>query len=274
MHLQSIHVYPLKSARGVSLQSGTLDDFGLEHDRRWMLVDSSGTFISRRTHHQLALVDVQMDGSTLIVRAPGRQNLVVARPGPGTLETMVRVWDSECVGQDAGAGPASWFSDFLGQHLRLVYMPSTTFRRANPDYVREPRRVSFADAYPVLLIGEGSWKDLNARLASPLPMNRFRPNLVIAGTLPFEEDRWASVRVGKVVFDVVKPCDRCVATTIDNDTAGQGKEPLQTLAKYRKWNGQVYFGQNAVHQSGGTLHLGDEVEPLRSAPARPPLVLS
>jgi uncharacterized protein YcbX len=140
-----------------------------------------------------------------------------------------------------------------------MYMPETTVRIANRKYVPQPRRVSFADAYPLLLVGEGSLDDLNRRMEQPLPMNRFRPNLVVAGSGPFAEDGWKTIQVGSIVMDIVKPCDRCVTTTIDQATGIAGKDPLRTLAQFRKWNGQVYFGQNVVHRTPGTVNRGDPV---------------
>ncbi len=259
MHLSSLHLYPIKSARGIAVEQAHLDDFGLVLDRRWMVVDAAGDLITQREAHQMALVDVALENGHVVASTAGREPLRLPQtPGHGP-EIRVRVWDDTCNAIDMGPDAAAWFTDYLERPARLVYMPDTTFRRVNPAYVAEPRRVSFADAYPVLLIGQNSLADLNRRLPAPLPMNRFRPNIVVEGGEPFEEDRWRHIQIGNVRFEVVKPCDRCVTTTIDQDTGEQGKEPLTTLSRFRKWNGQVFFGQNAVHQSAGTLHLGDPV---------------
>ena len=259
MHLGAIHLYPIKSARGISLSSASLDDFGLARDRRWMVVDSSGRFVSQREAHQLALVEVGLDGDDLIVGTAGLPDLRVSPPPADGPEEYVTIWGDSCLAQDGGAKAADWFSTYLDRSVRLVFMPPTTFRVANPAYVPHPRRVSFADAYPLLLIGEESLADLNRRLETPLPMNRFRPNLVVVGSEAFAEDGWTTIRVGEVVLDVVKPCDRCVTTTIDQATAVAGKEPLRTLSQFRKWKGQVYFGQNVVHRTQGILRTGDPV---------------
>jgi uncharacterized protein YcbX len=259
MQLAAINLYPIKSARGISLSAGQLDDFGLTRDRRWMVVDPAGRFVSQRESHRMALVEVALDGSELVLGGAGQRELRVSIPAAATASEPVTIWDDQCLAQDGGIEAAAWFSRFLGTPVRLMYMPGATFRTVNPNYVPEKRRVSFADAYPVLLATEGSLEDLNRRMEKPLPMNRFRPNLVVRGSDPFAEDQWKTIAVGEVTFDVVKPCDRCVTTTIDQSTGEAGKEPLRTLAQFRKWNGQVYFGQNLVHRSPGTLRVGDPV---------------
>jgi uncharacterized protein YcbX len=260
MHLSGINLYPIKSARGIALSSARLDDFGLALDRRWMVVDPDGRFVSQREVHRLALVEVGLDGDTLVVSGTGAGDLRLNRPSEEAPRESVTIWDDECLAQDGGAEAARWFSRFLDRPVRLMFMPDSTFRTANQDYVPERRRVSFADAYPLLLIGEGSLEELNRRMEVPLPMNRFRPNLVVAGGAPFVEDTWKSIRVGTISMDLVKPCDRCVTTTVDQLTGKTGKEPLRTLARFRQWNGQVFFGQNAVHRSPGTLKIGDPID--------------
>ena len=259
MHLSAINLYPIKSLRGIPLTSARLDDFGLAGDRRWMVADPTGRFVSQREEHRLALVHVAVDGKELVVGAAGEPDLRVGVPAADTPTEPVTIWADECLAQDGGSEAARWFSRYLDTPVRLMYMPDTTVRIANPDFVPEPRRVSFADAYPLLLIGEASLADLNRRMEQPLPMNRFRPNLVVAGSEPFAEDGWKTIQVGSIVMDIVKPCDRCVTTTIDQETGIAGKDPLRTLAQFRKWSGQVYFGQNVVHRSPGTLTQGDPV---------------
>lgn len=259
MHLSAINLYPIKSLRGIPLTSARLDEFGLAGDRRWMVTDPSGQFVSQREEHRLALIHVAVDGTDLVVGGAGEPDLRIARPAADSPTSAVTIWADECLAQDAGEEAAKWFSRYLGSPVRLKYMPESTVRIANRNYVPEPRRVSFADAYPILLIGEASLVDLNRRMEQPLPMNRFRPNLVVAGSEPFAEDGWKSIQVGSIAMDIVKPCDRCVTTTIDQATGVAGKEPLRTLAQFRKWNGQVYFGQNVVHRTPGTLVHGDPI---------------
>jgi hypothetical protein len=259
MHLSGINLYPIKSARGIALSSARLDDFGLELDRRWMVVDPAGRFVSQREAHRMALVEVGLDGADLLLGGAGAGDLRLTQPSEDTPTEAVTIWEDECLAQDGGPGAAQWFSRFLDRPVRLMFMPESTFRTANRDYVPDRRRVSFADAYPLLLIGEGSLEELNRRMKLPLPMNRFRPNLVVAGSEPFAEDGWKSIRVGSIPMDLVKPCDRCVTTTIDQLTGTTGKEPLRTLSQFRKWNGQVYFGQNVVHRTNGILNTGDPI---------------
>ena len=259
MHLSAINLYPIKSARGIALNAARLDDFGLAGDRRWMVIDPSGRFVSQREMHRLALVNVALEDDSLVVGGAGEPDLLLRPPAPGAPTERVTIWADQCLAQDGGVEAAQWFSRFLGAPVRLMYMPVTTVRIANPRYVPEPRRVSFSDAYPLLLTGDASLEDLNRRMEQPLPMNRFRPNLVVAGSEPFAEDGWKAIQVGSVAMDIVKPCDRCVTTTVDQATGLAGKEPLRTLAQFRRWNGQVYFGQNVVHRSPGTLTVGDPI---------------
>jgi uncharacterized protein YcbX len=259
MHVSELHIYPIKSAAGLTLETMTLDDFGAALDRRWMVVDDRGRFISQREAPEMALVRVIVDDSVLTISAASFPSLAVPRELPAGEVIPVSIWSDLCAALDCGAEAARWFTGYLGRPARLVYMPTGTFRRVDPSYVPESRRVSFTDGFPLLLIGEGSLRDLNARMEIPVPMNRFRPNIVVHGTEPFQEDGWREVRIGDIWFNVVKPCDRCVTTTVDQATAAGGKEPLRTLATYRRGEGGVLFGQNLVHRAQGTLRLGDSV---------------
>lgn len=261
MHLSSLHIYPLKSARGISLDTVELDDFGPVLDRRWMLIDSDRALVTRRELHRMALIDVALSNGGIRVSAPGAGVLEAGQGTSGDPLVEVRVWDDRCLARDLGDSAARWFSGFLERQVRLVFMPDETFRQIDIDYVPGIRRVSFADGFPLLLIGEGSLEELNRRLSEPVPMNRFRPNLVLAGSEPFAEDTWESVRIGAVGFDVLKPCSRCVATTVDHETAQSGKEPLRTLATFRRRGQGVYFGQNLLHQGPGLIRVGDPAVP-------------
>jgi uncharacterized protein YcbX len=257
--LTSITVYPIKSARGIPVEQWELDEFGLTLDRRWMVVDSAGEFISQRDYPRMALVIPSFRGGQLQLDAPGMPTLELPVDPSSTVLTRVTIWDDTCDASWAGEAAARWFSEVLGCAATLVHMPPRTVRGANPAYAPSGTRVSFADAYPILLISEESLADLNRRMTVPLPMNRFRPNLVVAGCEPFEEDRWQSIRIGDIPLQIVKPCDRCVITTTDQDTAERGREPLRTLATFRKVDGKVLFGQNVVHQGRGRLRVGDAV---------------
>jgi uncharacterized protein len=258
--LTALHVHPLKSAAAISPSEWEVDGFGLEHDRRWMVVDTAGRMISQRTHPRLALVRPGVGDGTLRLEAEGMPALELPLRPPPVVTTTSIVWDDRCQATWVGEPAARWFSDFLDTQCSLVYMPEETVRLANPDYAPAETRVSFADAYPFLLLSEESLADLNGRMAEPLPMNRFRPNLVFRGGEPFEEDRLTAFELGPLRFRAVKPCDRCVVTTTDQRTGARGVEPLRTLATYRKRDGQVYFGQNLVHHGVGRLQVGEALQ--------------
>jgi len=222
-------------------------------------VDESGMFLSQRSHPRLALVVPSIGNGTLQVDAPGMPPLQTPLQPQDSVATTVTVWDDTCPATRVGERAAEWFSQFLGTPCSLVYMADQVVRPANPAFALPGVRVSFADAYPFLLISEESLADLNRRLADPLPMNRFRPNLVVAGGEPYAEDGWGSIEIGGIRLQVVKPCDRCLVTTTDQATGERGKEPLRTLATYRKVGNDVMFGQNVVHQNTGRLRVGDAV---------------
>jgi len=257
--LPGITVYPVKSAGGISLDGWEVDQFGLRSDRRWMIVDQAGVFLSQRNHPRLALVSTSIRNGTLRLEAPGMPSLEVPLEPQSTVQTRVRVWGDRCSATWTGERPARWFSDFLGAPCNLVHMSDETLRPADPTYAPGGTRVSFADAFPFLIISEASLADLNRRLPQPVPMNRFRPNLVIGGSEPYEEDRWERLEINGLRLKLVKPCARCVVTTTDQTTAQRNKEPLRTLGGYRKVWGKVMFGQNAVHEAAGRLRVGDGV---------------
>jgi MOSC domain-containing protein len=259
LRLTALNIYPIKSTHGIALAESEVDGFGLRYDRRWMVVDGSGQFLSQRSHSRLALVIPSIQGDKLRVDAPGMPTLEVPLHPSSTVATRVVVWDDVCSASWVGERAAEWFSGFLGCGCSLVYMAEDAVRPADPVFAPAGSRVSFADGFPFLLISEESLADLNRRLAEPLPMNRFRPNLVVAGGEPYDEDRWTNFEIGGIRLRVVKPCGRCVVTTTDQTTGKRGKEPLRTLATYRKRDGEVMFGQNVVHDGSGLLRVGDTV---------------
>jgi uncharacterized protein YcbX len=259
LRLSALNIYPIKSARGIPLDHSEVDQFGFRYDRRWMVVDQSGEFLSQRSNPRLALVVPSIEDEALRVEAPGMPPLEVPLQPPTTVATRVTVWGDTCDATWLGEKAASWFSDFLGSACSLVHMGADVIRPANPEFAPRGSRVSFADGFPFLLISEESLADLNRRLAEPLPMNRFRPNLVISGGEPYQEDSWSWIEIGGIGLRVVKPCGRCLVTTTDQNTGERGKEPLRTLATYRKQGGEVMFGQNVVHQGRGHLRVGDPV---------------
>jgi uncharacterized protein YcbX len=256
LKLSALMVYPVKSAAGMSVGQWEVDTFGLRHDRRWMVVDARGALVTQRTHPRLALVRPTIDEAGLTLHAPDTAPLALALEPRGSVTVQATVWDDTCEALWLGPGPARWLTQVLGSPCELVYMPESTVRPANPAYAPAGVRVSFADAFPFLVISEASLADLNSRMDRPLPMNRFRPNLVIGGGEPYLEDAIGAFNIEGITLRMVKPCDRCVVTTTDQETAERGVEPLRTLATYRKVGGLVLFGQNAVHAGTGSLTVG------------------
>lgn len=263
IHLSGLYIYPIKSCRGISLGAWDVDGRGLRLDRRWMLVDGDGRFLSQRELPRMALIGVRIGSEHLAVDAPGMPTLDV--PFEPVVDDLVpaRVWNDVVMASPAGGEAGRWFSEFLGVNCALVRLSESTARPVDPGYGRSDDRVHLADGFPFLLTSEASLADLNARLDRPLPMDRFRPNLVVEGCGPFAEDGWDVVRVGAMTFRVVKPCARCVITTVDQGTATTAREPLRTLAKFRRDGDKVLFGQNLIHdENSGTLRVGDPVEVL------------
>ena len=228
-----------------------------------MIVDAEANFVTQRELAQLSLVDTSLDSASLTVSAPGLSRLTLPQTHSGERKT-VRVWEdlvSACVHAEGSA----WFSEFLGAPHELVYMTDSEQRAVNPGRARPGDIVSFADAYPFLLISEASLEDLNARLPEPVTMQRFRPNIVISGTEPFAEDGYSEVWLGAISFRGVKRCERCVVTMIDPLTGERGREPLRTLAQYRLEDQKVWFGMNLIHDGTGVLRVGDPVTRLPTA---------
>jgi len=255
--LHALHVYPIKSAAGLAPREWDVGALGFAYDRRWMVVDGSGRMLTQRTHPRLGQIRPLVGDTTLRVETQGMPPLELPlEPGP-SVALPVTIWDDRCTATWTGEPAARWFSDVLETACSLVHIAEANARPVDPDYAPAGHRVGFADAFPFLLVSEASLADLNSRLATPLPMNRFRPNLVIAGVVPFGEDDIGPFSIGGIRFTPVKPCDRCVVTTTDQTTGERGVEPLRTLATYRRSNGKVLFGQNVVHAGTGRLRVGD-----------------
>ena len=259
MTLSHLFVYPVKSLRGLSVNSWPVDEFGFKHDRRWMVIDRSGVALTLRELPRMTLIEPSLKDDQLELTAPGMSKLMV--PSESDAELTVTVWGDSPQALDCGPAASAWLSDFLNADVRLVYMPDSSFRRIDRNYCVDERRVSFTDGYPFLLISQESLDELNRRLDAPIGMERFRPNLVVSGaSAPHAEDDWKRIRIGVVGFDLVKLCARCAVPTVDPETGEGGKEPTRTLATYRRKNGKVYFGQNLIHDALGTLAIGDRVE--------------
>lgn len=264
--LASIHIYPLKAARAIDLQESLVERWGLAGDRRWLLVDKAGRFISQREEPAMARVTVRLADQALTVSAAGYPELSVPAPsGDDGCEMLdVIVWRSTVMAAAAGPAADSWFSEFLGRPVRLVYLDDPTRRAVNPEFGSDGDVVSFADGYPLLLTSTASLAALNGWLIEegdqPVPMSRFRPSVVVAGSGPWAEDGWRRIRIGAVSFRVVKPCGRCMVTTIDQITGEVGKQPLSMLGRRRLIGTDLVFGQNMIPQAPGTIRVGDPVQ--------------
>jgi hypothetical protein len=260
--VSQLFVYPIKSLGGISLETSEVAERGLKHDRRWMLVDDQNEFMTQRSLAEMALLQVglQNDGITVSHKIKNQQICIPFNATGPT--TMVQVWSSRCRAIVADEKVNQWFSDSLSTSCKLVYMPDTTMRRVDGRYAFNKEVTAFTDDFPFLLIGQSSLDDLNGRLASPLSINRFRPNIVFTGGLPFEEDGWVHFSISNINFYGVKLCARCVVTTINQENGEKGKEPLKTLASYRQLNNKIYFGQNLLHHGEGVISVGDSINVL------------
>ena len=268
LEVAALWVYPVKSCAGIEWPAGAalaVSARGPALDREWMVVDEAGRFVTQRDAPRLALVRCALEPGALVLGAPGAPALRIPLSPQGA-GRRVQCWAAACEALDQGEAAAGWFGALLGAPRRLVRMAPGFERVVDPE--RSPARAltAFTDGYPFLVIGETSLADLNRRLAEPLPMNRFRPNLVVRGAAAYAEDGWRRLRGGGVEIELVKPCDRCAVTTTDQATGARGPEPLATLARYRRVPGGVLFGQNGVHRGTGELRVGDPIEVLEERP--------
>ena len=258
--LSSLVYYPIKACRGFEVESAQVGRMGLAHDRRMMVATEQGEFLTQREYAKLALVTPTLNNETLTLTAPDFDSLQIVIRNTGATRP-VNIWRSRGVpAVDQGEESARWFSDWLGAPVRLVHIADGFIRKVDPQYaIRADDRTGFADGYPILIISEESLNDLNTRLETPVPMNRFRPNLVVKGCEPYAEDTWNRIQIGEVELGIVKPCARCQVTTISKETLAISSEPLKTLGKYRRHALGAIFGQNAIPVSQGRLHLGMKV---------------
>jgi MOSC domain-containing protein len=260
-NLSQINIYPIKSLSGISLQTAIVEERGLQNDRRWMLVDENNKFITQRLLPKMALLKVAINDGLLTIKH--KKNKL----SPLTLPTLpygdepinVQIWNDYVTALKYNNDINNWFSEAIGFNCSLVYMPDSTKRKVDTKYANN-RLVGFADGYPFLIIGEESLNDLNNRTEETIPMNRFRTNFVFSGGNPFDEDKWETIKIGNIIFHPVKPCARCVITTINQDTATKGKEPLKSLADFRQNNNKVMFGMNLVADGTGNVKVGDEIQ--------------
>ncbi len=262
--LSQLFIYPVKSTKGLTLSQAKAEPLGLEHDRRWMLVRPDGSFVTGRECPSLVRVSAVPMAGGLRISTPGQPELEVPAPPEGASRREVTIWKDTCSAAVAGEAADGWFSRFLGEPVSLVYVDARMERPVDPAYAAAEDRVGFADGFPLLLLSRASLEELNRQLPRAVAMESFRPNLVVEGCEPFAEDGWKRLRVGEVELEVVKPCARCVFTTVDPVTGQKASdgEPLRTLARVRLIQGKAMFGQNVLVRRPGTLRVGAAVEVL------------
>jgi uncharacterized protein YcbX len=266
--LSDIYIYPIKSLGGIRLESAVVEERGLQYDRRWMLIDDAGVFLTQRSLPEMALLRVTLlkEGLEVTHRNKDLYPLFVPYENRSLNSTLVTVWEDICFAYIVSREANRWFSEALGTSCRLVYMPDNSIRLIDPNYAMHGEKTSFSDGYPFLLAGQASLDELNRRLEQPVSMDRFRPNLVVSGAEPFAEDSWKTIRMGSVLFYAPKPAARCIVVTTDQETTERTAEPLRTLNTFRKKENKVLFGQNLIGLSTGTVRVGDPVKVLENKP--------
>jgi len=255
--LSELTIYPLKSCGEIALNQAKLSPFGLELDRRWMLIDEYGVMLTQRKHARMCLIRCRLNNGQLSVNAPGMPSLDIQITDNITKAT---VWEDTCNAYDCGDAASNWFSTFLNTPAHLVYFPDDEQRQVDLNYARKGDITAFSDGFPYLLISQASLDDLNSRLQTAVEMNRFRPNLVITGNEAFAEDQWKHIRIGTIEFSLVKPCSRCTIPSINPANAEKTAEPVKTLASYRLRENKIFFGQNVIAHGSGLLEVGMPVE--------------
>ncbi|CAH0996101.1 putative protein YcbX [Emticicia aquatica] len=261
--VSEITIYPIKSLAGIALQEAIVEERGLQYDRRWVLADEQNVFITQRQNEQMALIDVQIEAERLKIthRVKKIAPLIVPYLPQTTDYKTITIWDDEVKAIRVSDEVDAWFSTVLGIKCQLFYQPNDSIRLTDPRYsITKEEHTSFADGYPILILGQASLDSLNERLAEPVSMKRFRPNIVFLGGEAHIEDDWKYFSIGEAQMVGVKPCARCVLTTIDPETALKGKEPLRTLNQYRNFNNKVLFGQNLLVVKTGKISVGDKIQ--------------
>lgn len=269
--LSQIYLYPIKSLAGIQVLTWPVDHNGLKFDRKWMLVDTQQQFLSQRRLPNMALIKPRIEQDALILSAPGQQELELALLPDGGDEMEVGIWHDRCLAKTVSPQADDWLSRFLRTDCRLVYHPDGQVRQVDQRYAQAADQTAFSDGFPFLIVSENSLNALNQLLRTPVTIQRFRPNLVIADCDSYAEDGWRRIRINQIEFRLPKPCSRCAVPGIDPETAISGKEPLATLNRIRRWEQHVYFGQNALHNRSGQLAVGDLVHILEHGEKQPPL---
>lgn len=259
-HISELYIYPIKSFAGIEIQEAEITDRGFQYDRRWMLIDNNGRFLSQREYVELCFFQPVIKSNGLEVYHKKYPSQKIFIPFEYNSENQdVTIWDDTCNANIVSENINTFFSDLLKQEVKLVYMADNSHRLIDTKYAKEGELTSFSDGYPFLLIGQSSLNDLNKKTSESIPINRFRPNIVFTGGEAFIEDTWKDFSINNILFTCAKPCARCVVTTINQETGEKGKEPLVTLNQYRKQNNKILFGQNIIHHGLGKIKLGDQL---------------
>ena len=270
-YLSNIFIYPVKSLAGIQVSTWQVNEKGLLHDRKWMLIDKNNQFLSQRRLPKMALIKTQITNNKLILSTSSSNSISLPLNPIDGVSCETSIWSDQCVAKTVTKEADLWLSDFLGIECTLVYQPDDVIRPVDPDYANATDKVNFSDGFPFLIISEASMRHLNQAMDLQLPIQRFRPNLVITNCESYAEDSWREITINHIGFRLPKPCSRCSVPTIDTETAQTNKEPLTTLNRLRKWNKHVYFGQNALHNNTGELTIGNIVQINRIGPNQPPL---
>lgn len=260
--LEQLNIYPIKSCSGIQLQQAETENRGFPMDRRWMLVEADGKFISQRKTPQLGQFNILISDNSLTVSYPGESPLSIGLNSHLQQQVEIQIWNDTLHCHHVAHHASKWFSQILHREVYLVAMDPSVKRPLIKKHLPQDQNfeVSFADGYPYLLTNHASLDDLNSRLENPIGMDRFRANIEVSGFEAFSEEDWKRIKIGTVDFLVVKPCARCQVTTIDQQTGTASKEPLKTLATYRRQNGQVMFGVNMLALNRGTVRLNDTIK--------------
>lgn len=270
--LNAIFIYPIKSVSGIQVNAWDVTETGLKYDRQWMLINDKQQFLSQRHAPKMALIKTQINNQQLIVSAPEQEDLILfLEPAQSSSTVLATVWHDQCSAQLISAEADQWFSDYLQMPCRLVYQAKNSIRSVDKNYALASDQTSFSDGFPFLITSEASLALLNQQMNLNLSMQRFRPNLVISGCASYAEDTWRKISIGHINFRLPKPCARCSIPQINPETAISDKEPLRTLSRTRKWHNQVYFGQNALHDQQGILHVNDTLIIHKAGSSQPPL---
>ena len=269
--LSEIFIYPVKSLAGIKVSNWSVNEKGLLHDRKWMLIDNNNQFLSQRRLPKMVLIKTQITDCELILSTPSSGSISLPLDPDDGDDCKITIWNDQYSAKTTTKYADQWLSDFLGIKCKLVYQPDDIVRAVDPDYALATDKVNFSDGFPFLIISTASLNSLNQAMGLQLPILRFRPNLVISNCESYAEDSWREITINGIGFRLPKPCSRCSVPTIDIETAQTNKEPLTTLNRLRKWNKHVYFGQNALHNSQGELRIGHTIEINQTGSRQPPL---